>query len=130
MNHQIQHHSYIGAACRKGRKTVGFNELGLSSGLLKVGEDRIEALHMAYLKNAAMLICQANQLSRLRGVIGHGLFDQDVLASSKQPLRDVKMGDGRSDDAQCVGSLKGLFHRSETRIDRAAGATRWAVPDS
>ena len=66
----------------------------------KVVEDGIEPLDVADLQDAILLPGQLDEFGRLRGVVGHRLFDEHVFALLEQRPGEVKMRDRGRDNAQ------------------------------
>ncbi len=76
-------------------------------------ENRIEALDVADLQHAILLLRQLAQFGGLRGIVGHRLFDQHVFALREQGLGDFKMRGGGRDDVQRVAGGGGFGDGSE-----------------
>ena len=84
VNHQIEHHADVRAACRVGREAVRFDKARFGCDRLQVGENRVEALDVADLQHATALLGKLDQIGRLGGVVGHRFFDEHVPVSLEQ----------------------------------------------
>ena len=107
VNHQVEHHADVHAACREGREPVRLDEARLAGGLLQVVEDRVEPLDVADLQHAVVLPGQAHEVGGLPGVVGHRFLDEQVFALLEQRLGQVVMRDRGRDDTQGVRSRGG-----------------------
>src|SRR3954452_22934384 len=74
-------------------------------------QDRIEAFDVADLENETAPRRQFRKLSRMRGVIGDWLFDEQMFAAAEQLAGNFKMRDRRCRDRGGVDLLGKFFKR-------------------
>ena len=91
-----------------GRKAVALDEFGLGGHGLEEFENGVEAFDVADLQHTVFLARQHAQLRRLRGIVGHGLFDQHMFAPAEQVAGDFKMRGGGGRDVEGVAGGGGF----------------------
>ena len=84
VDHQVQHHADVRAARRVRREAVRLDEARVSGHAFEILENGIEPLDVTDLQDALALLRQFHQFGGLRGVVGHRLLHQHVLALLQQ----------------------------------------------
>jgi hypothetical protein len=92
---------------------VRLDEARFGGDTFEILEDGIEALDVADLEDAAVLVRKLDQLGGLRGVVGHRLLDQNVLASKDQLFGEIEVSGGRRNDAEGIGGFGGFGNGRE-----------------
>ena len=81
---------------------MGLDEARRGGHRFEVFEDRIESFDVAHLEQGAVLLGKLDQVRRLSGVVGHGLFEEQMPASLEQQTGQFIMGRRRRHDAQGI----------------------------
>jgi hypothetical protein len=111
VDHEIQNHADIGATVWKRRKPMRFDEARPRKSRLKRAEDRVKTLDVPDLQHEPARGGQLRQRTRLSGVGGDRLFDQQVLSFLKQRLANFEMGSGRRRDGGGIDQVAKFFER-------------------